>query len=364
MLSRVRCPHCQEIVEVPAEQQETMIACTRCQRPLRAQPLAQDQIQRPDMRIDPAPAPLLRESIKEAASSLSTRQWEASSWEEFLARSPAYRREMNRLTQARLPDLTVFGVAEPLPDTVPYEAEELGTPLTCLQLPANHQRNDLIVGCLMAAVGLTALLAAVVRILQADLGNKDAGTLLLMCLAFSTPLPAGIWVIWRRQVVPGSSLWICPDGLIWQRAQTVGFCRWHQVERFSARATSEGLRIWISPQAGIEFAFSSQRRPAIAPSAEYIELNCAAVLLPMLLERICRGARVNFGQVSLDRDGVLWRRDLLYWPQVAGIFFSGDKVHLDDIRHSGRLWLEHRQVCFPMVVQAIVRIITEDGLPP
>src|SRR5436305_4850812 len=136
-MPQIRCPHCRTAFSVAPEQQGQVIACSHCRATLPVPP-ATAQIQLPDMRLDPAaaapPAPpaLPRvEAIKEPATDLRAVRVERTTWDEFISRSAAFRREMERFAADKPPELEHLGIA-PLPGVLPHEADDLGHPLASL----------------------------------------------------------------------------------------------------------------------------------------------------------------------------------------------------------------------------------------
>jgi hypothetical protein len=363
----VECPHCRTLLEVPPEQRGAIIVCGHCGRRLEV-PAASEQIQSPDRPAGPAPErgapahlpspnaiktpgavvpPLLVTGVKSAA---------------FLAHSAAFRREMQRFADDALPSLAELRI-DPLPGRVPEEADELGEPLASFRLPGESRIGTSIAGSLMILFGLPYLVMPVAALVHPPLHHEDIGPAIGSALAGLTFASLGVWLIWERGLTPSPTLWVCPEGLIWEYGPRVGLCRWDAVEDFAASGATGRPLIWITPREGVRFVFSARHGPAINPITEYIELKTSAALLPLLLVRIFAGERVSLGDLSMDRNGIAWRREQVAWSEVAGIAVAGDFTRVEVVRGWSRIGLRSRDVSFPMVAQAIARIITEDGLP-
>jgi hypothetical protein len=362
-MAAMYCPHCQASLQAPREGQE--FACPECGGTIR---VWSTQIQTPELRIDSPPSeapglPVARDSIKEPTTALPFANLSLNT--NSLATSGAFRREMERFSEKNLPALDHVELL-PLPEQVPVEADRLGKPLASVRLKGDNRIFGTLAGALFLAFGLFCLVGPLIAIANEGLPKKKgdgAGILLPPCVYFPLASALGGWLIFLRKWTPPRSLWVCPHGLIWEWGPRSGFRRWEQIEEFSASGATGRPLFWITPALGTDFVLSAGQDPAVVPIADYIELKCSAVLLPVLFRRLQAGERVSFGELAMDRAGIRARGQACQWSEIGGTRLDGTAFLVTDRYRRERVRLRTRDVSFPMVAQAIIRTVSEEGLP-
>jgi hypothetical protein len=362
-MPQIRCPHCRAMLDVEAEPEGRTIVCAHCEQVLHLPPTG--QIQLPEMRLDALPAV---NAIKEPATDLPAVRRVRPREPEFSTDAPAFRSEMARFTGLALPNLESLGV-EKLPPEVQAQASMLGLPIASLHLPGSEhtQRKRLIAGLIVCTVGLALLLGSLMVGIR-RWGQEDHVGMLpvyaVTCLLVGIPLLLG-----KR--TPAQTYWICPEGMIWQWGQGTGHCRWHEIARLSSAVVGGRAVYWFSPARGINIVLRRSLDPDAVLFAEYVELKASAALLPVALDQLQHGECVEFGQLRLDDAGVYCRQATVLrsthvscpWDELVGVYVDAGQVRVDRHGHRGFMKLRALDVSFPMVVQAIARIVAEQGLP-
>jgi hypothetical protein len=329
------------------------------------------EIQTPDLRLDPVPVvelepPAPQESIKKPATDLPAAKKDRRADNDVLATSAAFRREMERFSEDRLPFLDEFP-ADPIPEGVPADADRLGRPVASIHLRGEHRIVGVATGVAFLVGAMGCLVMPILGILtegapkRDEIGAACGGILgvLIYVIAFAG---LGIWLILIRKYTPSRTLWVCPRGVMWQWGARVGFKRWHEIEDFSASGATGRPLFWVTPAEGTDFVLSAGQGPAIVPIADYVELKSAAALLPVMLLRLLAGDKVKFDKLSMDTIGIRARGQVCLWSEIGGTRLDGTAFLITDRDRQELVRLRTRDVSFPMVAQAIVRIVTEEGL--
>jgi hypothetical protein len=165
-----------------------------------------------------------------------------------------------------------------------------------------------------------------------------------------------------RNGTTSRSLWVCPRGLIWEWGGQTGFEQWQGIEEFSSSGATGRPLFWITPAGGTDFVLSAGQDPAIVPIADYIELKASGALLPILFRRLLAGEKVSFGALSMSQRDIRARGQVCLWTEIGGTRLDGTSFLITDRDRQELVRLRTRDVSFPMVAQAIVRIVTEEGL--
>ena len=327
-------------------------------------PPAPTEIQTPDLRLDPVPVielatPPPQKAIKKPATDLPTTR-QARPADDVVGNSAAFRREMERFAKDQLPDLEDIG-ARPLAEDIPAEADALGRPLAAIDFKGERKEVGLVlITCLVC--GFLAMCICPV-ISKERLGWDEILAVWSVWILTAAPFVGiGAWLAFFRKWTPHRTLWVCPRGLIWQWGARVGFKRWHEIEDFSASGATGRPLFWVTPAEGVDFVISAGQGPAIVPIADYIELKSAAALLPIFLRLLLAGEKVRFDRLSMEPIGIRARGQVCLWSEIGGTRLDGTAFLITDRDRQELVRLRTRDVSFPMVAQAIVRIVTEEGL--
>src|SRR5439155_18891667 len=85
-----------------------------------------------------------------------------------LTETVSFRREMNRFAEERLPDLTVLGIPEPIPENVDESVDTLGEPLTSFRIPGDQKVSELVGAGIALVPGLGFLAGAALGLIQPE----------------------------------------------------------------------------------------------------------------------------------------------------------------------------------------------------
>jgi hypothetical protein len=269
---------------------------------------------------------------------------------------------MERFSEDRLPFLGEIP-PDPLPEQVPAETDQLGEPVTSISFKGDGIAGR-VAGVFLILSSLSCLLMPPIVFLVEGLPKKGddlagMGGLLIYVLILA---PVGIWLVFFRKWTPRRSLWVCPGGLIWEWGSRFGFKRWHEIEEFSASGATGRPLFWVTPAEGTNFVLSAGQGPTIVPIADYIELKASGALLPISLKRFVDGETLMFGKLRMDQKGIRAGSDTWLWHEIKDTRVDGTAFLVKDARNRDVLRLRTRDVSFPMVAQAIVRLVTEEGL--
>lgn len=365
-MHQVRCPHCNAVFEVWPQTPSATIPCENCLKPVKLDS-ADTQIQGSGPKATPltgASDTHLQKRIapkKTPVAPMSTFGPDALPWGGAVARSPAYRHEMQRFSERSLPSLANVKV-RPLPEAVPDEVAELGRPLASFHVARESWLVWMFCGLGSILTGLWFLFTAVCVAMQLG-GYSDAFGLVAMVLMGIPLVVLGVWYLVRKRPEPRQALWICPEGIVWEKRRAYGFCKWHEIEDFEMSGAGVSLVIWLTPVQGTNFIFRHGQGSSLQPIADYVERRASGALLPIMLKRILDGEALRFDQLSMDRNGVYVGDDFCPWDEVTDMRAEATTFYVDHVGGTGRFRLHARNVAFPMVVQAISRILTEEQLP-
>jgi hypothetical protein len=218
---------------------------------------------------------------------------------------------------------------EPLPEEHATGVRTVGQPVGSLSFEG--ERSRLLRWSLYAAVTLTAL-AAFVSIFLVH--NSAPAALPLTGLFTAVPvLLAGVLVLTERSTVRGT-LWICPGGVIWLLGKRAGFCRWQQVKGFRIGMTpspgaADGhrrLSYVLTTNTDVRISFNSDEVFGALTAGEYIQQQTTRVLLPIYLERLRRGERLDFGAIAVDRKTIGVKGQKTSWQEVAEVKVEDGKA--------------------------------------
>ena len=367
-MTAVRCPQCQAVLNILPEQRGQTIVCGQCGNSFHLA-IPATEIQTPNLRLDAAPPvdlplPLaVEESIKKPATDLPVARPARRAEQPAVSGSAAFRREMERFSEDRLPFLDEFPL-EPIPEQVPIEADQLGRPVASLLLKGDKRVLGITAGVGMMFLALSCLAMIPIGFLAAGPPKKgeDLGGMASVLIYVPIFAGIGIWLVLIKKWTPPRSLWVCPGGLIWQWGSRVGFRRWHEIEDFSVSGATGRPLFWLTPAEGTDFVLSAGQGPTVVPVADYIELKASAALLPVMLGRFLANEKLKFDRLSMDRDGIRARGQVCLWSEIGGTRLDGTAFLVTDRGRQELVRLRTKDVSFPMVAQAIVRIVTEEGL--
>jgi hypothetical protein len=362
-MTAIRCPHCQAVLTMAAPQRGQAVVCDQCGNSILL-PAALTEIQTPDLRIDPPPAvetatPLPpRESVKEPGTALPAFRPGNRKARRSFDESGAFRDEMARFTGSALPDITRVGAA-PVPPNAQLAIETLGAPIASLERPANPNRGSVIGGVVLVAMGLGH---GVLGSLDFALNPRPEPAFAIHMVSVGVALAAvGILLVVFRKRTPLQIYWVCPDGLIWQWGPRIEYCRWDEVARFSSSVVADHAVYWLSPRRGVDLVLRSSLGRGAMLLAEYIELRASAAQLPLVLNRIRRGQRVAFRKLFIDLQGLHAGRATCPWDEISGIHVDATTFRVDGEGRRGLICLRALDVSFPLVVQAVARIMSDES---
>ncbi len=273
--------------------------------------------------------------------------------EEFMAGSPRYRREMEQLKEDDVPDLR-DGALLPLPANSPEPAHGYGRPLASIHFRADLRLARLLSRLLAVVLLLgTGALAALIFVLDMHIPLYA----LIACGAAFLVSLVGVFLTQRSP----RTVWVCPRGIVWQQGGRVACCSWEEVEEVYVKPgkRSSVFKV-ILGKADAQFS-EAHSRAALEVGA-FIEKRASQAALPAALRRICAGAKVTFGIVALDRDGLTWQQNDCPWSRIVKVA-ADEKYLYVDTRDSKDLRIPYGEIALPSVVQALARILSKETLP-
>src|SRR5579859_5486755 len=202
------CAQCGAPVRVADDSAGTAVTCESC-RALRhgVQPLGDRPPPGPFANaVQPGP-PMPAQTIRPGATSDSSARGPSAwpSWEEFCAHSMAFRREMTRFAEDRLPNLDDID-PRPLPANTPEAADDLGEPIASFHISGESQWILRTFGAGCCLFGLALLATVVLGLVQRGARNdRDVGAI---AFTGAMTIAIGLLLVFVVKVTPPHGFWI------------------------------------------------------------------------------------------------------------------------------------------------------------
>jgi hypothetical protein len=324
-------------------------------------------------------------------SSPEKETWEFLDQEEAYPFLSAFRRGTEEPDAPALADLH----CNPLPTPLPRKATVLGAPMASLNFGHSRYLGRWLIGSGCTVVGLILLLIFVNKIVEArpqgltiDVLTPLFGSLTFLAFGFISIVSALLAV--RRS--PAGTLWICHEGLIWQRRGLVGSCAWHEVLDFYASKTRTQVKkpaFWESDQieprvlVGMKqltprysgqahwtyhyvlvcpetkpFIFSSESAPdEVKAFGDRIQFETTRALLPVYRQRLQRGETLVFLPFHLNPQGLYLGKENIPWSELMAITTGNNLVTI--YQKGGQAW---RKIPFGEISHACAFIVLVDEM--
>jgi hypothetical protein len=352
-----RCPHCRALLEADAA------ACMHCGRAVPGGAIREAQT-----HIAPLsrPAPISRDAIQTEPDLVVRMDGSATDdlgktldeWDIFRMRSTALQEELLHLATDPIPDLSdarISAFPEDLPDV-----EILGAALATIRLGGEWPNAHRWVGLGLAAGSTLALGFIVVVLVRMQELKEAIGSIASML----TLLGFGLWYSFRYQPKLTATYWICENGIAWQRGSSVGYKRWEDVLDFQMSLATGRPIFWITIHDEHVAVLSAGHARNTVDIARHIEAKASAANLLPRLRRIIEGEQVCFGAIAISRHALTGPNLHAAWREIIGVSATDNEMAFV-LRNGPAALVRYRDIGFPIVVMAIVRILSrEHGNPP
>jgi hypothetical protein len=309
-MPRFRCPHCQSVLDVHASYAGKFIACEKCGKGINIPAAAP----KPAAGSAPAaPRPAAAKDDVQAATAAAT---SAAALAHGLPGAGTVTGEPDRLQD--MP-------CDPLPGDAGSAVADLGEPICSIKTAGLAWAY--YVAAATAGLGLFALGYAVIAF-AAGIGpvsGRVAPLVLgLAFLALGVLTAVAAWIEARR------TLWLCPNGLLWQVRGKTGHCRWDGVKRLNvliAHVITTGARqsrrlvykYVLNTESGFRMQLHSDELYGTKTVGEFIQDRATRALLPVYRRRLQDGEPLDFDAVRADDEGVFVRGTRLPWAGLGRV---------------------------------------------
>ena len=207
-------------------------------------------------------------------------------------------------------------------EQLPPEAYELGTPTAEYKTNPNAWRG----GVLATAIGLAVACVGLVWIVAAG-PKKQGGIPALLLILGVVIMGAGglafVLVLLRRN----KRVLVFPDGLAYTKGAHTEICRWNDVAAVWQQVTrhyAHGVYMstthtyTVQRRDGKKFVFRDELLD-VEKLGNTIQAEVTKRLLPRAVETYNSGGVVNFGKLSLSRQGLSNGKETIPWSQVKEV---------------------------------------------
>jgi hypothetical protein len=152
-------------------------------------------------------------------------------------------------------------------------------------------------------------------------GHGPLALLLSLLIPSTVPLGLGAFLLIAFCVAPRTTLWLCPDGLVWKHRSRFGWSRWSELPGFR-RKLLRVRRIWrtrwgatvavrterfqsmeITGPNGERLYFDTRGSGQSVPAfADVVEDEAGRVLRPLLARELESGKEIDFSPVHVSRN--------------------------------------------------------------
>ena len=328
-MPRMLCPNCKATLDVPDALLGKTVACSACKKAF-AVPGAATPVPTPTPVPVPLPTPARREPQRPQPAGFD--------WEEIPRTPPPSPWDDRR---DRVPDVEWPRprdlARKPLPKQGPDELDDLGEVLASMPLFGFER---------MLWFGISALVLAawflfcgfVFQQFSKDVGIV-AGFEFRQILFFAAVLIVGpvgfIFSFLRALKFRPMTLWLCSEGLAWQRNDKVGFAFWpdvHEVRVYSLRTiVTNQYGVVVEKRelhrctltcytSGADFhvIFSTENNRDAKAFRDVLEYEALCAKLPLELRKLNEGKSVKFDDFTVTSQGVEHKgSDFVRWSELA-----------------------------------------------
>lgn len=357
-MPNVVCPHCRESVIVPEDL--TQAHCVRCGEKLSLETniTAQAPAGMPEPYLEREPANVPIELPEHYTD-----------WEEFRSLSPAIQRELMHMAARPLPDLRAI-TPEPVPDDAPDLVTQWGRPLGTLDLSQGSFQHWLILGILLAGLGLFMHVGATMVLVQAHnapqgkaarrFDNDTApGYIVLFSVGFFSFL-GGLYCLVVRARQKPAALWLFENGVLLQHHTGLQMFHWDEILDFEVvkRRGQPIYRLRFTESIDARITVGSNFE--IMPLMEYVEIRLSSSQFLQRLRRIFKGERETFGVLTFDKSGIEGPHFAAPWPEVRRVITDAKRVFIDWSRRPDWVPIPYEAVSFPYLVVALAAVLVDE----
>jgi hypothetical protein len=349
---RIRCPHCQSVLDIHASYAGQFIACAKCGKgmkvPAASPPKAAPPPLPPGAAAPRAPAPPARNDVQDATAAATSPTAQALK----LPGSGTVTGEPDRLQD--MP-------CDPLPPEAGPFVAALGQPICSIKTKSIAWAYYSGAACL--AMGLFALIYAIIA-LAAQLGPMGGRIApLVLGIVF---LAGGVLSIVVARLEAQRVLWLCPGGLIWRVNGQTDHCRWQGVKQLHvlvAHVITTGAyhsrrlvyRYILTTESGFRMQLHSDEMSGTRTVGEFIQEQTAQALLPLYRQRLHNGEEIDFGAIRFDGRNFSFGGARLPWNRVGRIGVEEGYVVLGEGRD--RLSVPMDQVSHVLILRKLAEEI-------
>lgn len=141
------------------------------------------------------------------------------------------------------------------------------------------------------------------------------------------------------------SVHVLRSGLLLQNGGRRTHVPWNAITKIYTSAVSYRIPVLSRPRLSIELGSRSGQRVSLPPFLEGADRLLTAVkaeVYPRLMvearQAFNSGQAVQFGPLSLDRQGVRRGEVLLPWDQLADVRLEGGRLSIEPVRGRGKRW--------------------------
>jgi hypothetical protein len=340
---RIRCPHCQAVLDIHPSYAGQFIACSKCGKGLNV----------PAASAAPSPPGNVPVAAPAATSSAALAH--------NLPGSGTVTGEPNSLQE--MP-------CDPLPADAQQAVGALGQPICSIKTKSLVWAY--YVGAGAGALGLFALIFGIIGFIvqRQPVASRVAPLVLgIVFLLLGVACVVAAWVEAKRV------LWLCPQGLIWQIHNRVDHGRWDQVQQLYilvAHVTIVGpirsqrlvYRYKLRTGNGFRMQLHSDELFGTRTVGEFIQEQSTQALLPLFRQRLHQGETLDFGGFRLDRQALGVRGMRLPWPQVSHLGLDRGTVVVETARQGPRITTPMDQVSHVLIFLKLADEMSAAGRGP